>query len=60
MDILFRRGEATAAEVMANLPDPPTYSSVRSILKILAEKRHIIPGGEGFVGEGGVERARIR
>src|SRR4051812_2430312 len=29
MDILFRIGEATAAEVMAELPDPPTYSSVR-------------------------------
>jgi predicted transcriptional regulator len=38
MDILVRRGEATAAEVMADLPDPPTYSSVRSILKILVDK----------------------
>lgn len=38
MDILFRRGEATVAEVMADLPDPPTYSAVRSILRILAEK----------------------
>lgn len=38
MNILFRRGEATVAEVMADLPDPPTYSAVRSILRILAEK----------------------
>ena len=38
MDILFRRGEATVAEVMADLPDPPTYSAVRSILRILEEK----------------------
>lgn len=38
MDILFRKGEATVAEVMNELPDPPTYSAVRSILRILAEK----------------------
>ena len=38
MDILFRRGEATVADVMADLPDPPTYSAVRSILRILEEK----------------------
>jgi BlaI family transcriptional regulator, penicillinase repressor len=41
MDILFRRGEATVAEIMAELPDPPTYSAVRSILRILGEK-HLI------------------
>jgi BlaI family transcriptional regulator, penicillinase repressor len=38
MDILFRQGEATVAEVMADLPDPPTYSAVRSILRILVGK----------------------
>lgn len=38
MDILFRRGESTVSEVMAELPDPPTYSAVRSILRILTEK----------------------
>ena len=38
MDILFRRGRATVAEVMDDLPDPPTYSAVRSVLRILAEK----------------------
>jgi predicted transcriptional regulator len=38
MDILFRRGEATVAEVMDGLPEPPTYSAVRSILRILVEK----------------------
>lgn len=39
MDILYRRGEATVAEVMADLPDPPTYSAVRSVLRILMEKK---------------------
>jgi BlaI family transcriptional regulator, penicillinase repressor len=38
MDILFRRGEATVADVMGDLPDPPTYSAVRSVLRILVEK----------------------
>ena len=38
MDILFRRGQATVAEVMDDLPDPPTYSAVRSVLRILAGK----------------------
>jgi predicted transcriptional regulator len=38
MDILHRRGESTVAEIMGELPDPPTYSAVRSILRILGEK----------------------
>jgi predicted transcriptional regulator len=41
MDILHRRGESTVAEIMADLPDPPTYSAVRSILRILGEKQLI-------------------
>src|SRR5918912_248703 len=47
MDILFRRGEATVAEVMAELPDPPTYSAVRSILRILEEKGMITHQEDG-------------
>jgi BlaI family transcriptional regulator, penicillinase repressor len=38
MDILHRRTESTVADIMADLPDPPTYSAVRSILRILGEK----------------------
>src|ERR1051325_2793162 len=41
MEILHRRGEATVAEIMGALPDPPTYSAVRSILRILVEKQLI-------------------
>jgi BlaI family transcriptional regulator, penicillinase repressor len=48
MDIIFRRGEATVAEVMADLPDPPTYSAVRSVLRILMEKGHITHREEGL------------
>jgi predicted transcriptional regulator len=41
MDILYRKSGATVAEIMAELPDPPTYSAVRSILRILGEKNLI-------------------
>ena len=38
MDILHRRRGATVADIMADLPDPPTYSAVRSVLRILCDK----------------------
>src|SRR5688572_26800187 len=41
MEILHRRGEATAAEIRADLEDPPTDAAVRSTLRILAEKGHV-------------------
>ena len=47
MDILYRRGAATVAEVMAELPEPPTYSAVRSILRILADKGAITHREDG-------------
>jgi predicted transcriptional regulator len=40
MDILFRRGRATAAEVLADLPGNPSYSTVRTQLRVLEEKGH--------------------
>ena len=40
MDVLHRRGRATAAEVRADLADPPSYSAVRTLLRILEEKGH--------------------
>jgi predicted transcriptional regulator len=39
MNILHRRGASTVTEIMDELPDPPTYSAVRSILRILGEKK---------------------
>lgn len=41
MDILYRSGQATAAEVQAQLPDPPSYSAVRATIRILEEKGHV-------------------
>ena len=41
MDILYQRGRATAAEIHAGLPEPPTYSAVRAKLRVLEEKGHV-------------------
>jgi predicted transcriptional regulator len=41
MDILHRRGKATAHEVLAELADPPSYSSVRTFLRLLEERGHL-------------------
>jgi predicted transcriptional regulator len=41
MELLIRLGSATARDVQRELPDPPTYSAVRSILRILGEKKLI-------------------
>ena len=41
MDILHRRGRATAHEVMADLADPPSYSAVRTFLRLLEEGGHV-------------------
>src|SRR6188472_662581 len=48
MDILFRRGRATAAEVMADLPGEPSSSTVRTQLRILEEKGHVRHQEEGL------------
>jgi len=41
LDILYKNGRATAAEVQAALPEPPSYSAVRALLRILEEKGHV-------------------
>ena len=41
MDVIYRRGRATAAEVLEGLPDPPSYSAVRALLRLLEEKGHV-------------------
>ncbi|HMC29103.1 MAG TPA: BlaI/MecI/CopY family transcriptional regulator [Verrucomicrobiae bacterium] len=47
MDILHARRKASAAEVLAALPDPPGYSAVRALLRILEDKGHIKHRREG-------------
>jgi predicted transcriptional regulator len=41
MDVLYRAGRATAADVQVGMPDAPSYSAVRTMLRILEEKGHI-------------------
>ena len=48
MDVLFQRGFATVAEVLDDLPDPPSYSSVRATLRVLEGKGHVRHWQEGL------------
>jgi BlaI family transcriptional regulator, penicillinase repressor len=47
MDVLYRRGRATAAEVMDDLPGTSSYSTVRTQLRVLEEKGHVRHEVEG-------------
>jgi BlaI family penicillinase repressor len=47
MDVLYRRGQATVAEVMEDMEHPPTYSAVRSTLRILKHKGHVVHREDG-------------
>jgi len=41
MDVIYRLGRASSADVTASLPDPPSYSAVRALLRILEGKGHL-------------------
>jgi BlaI family penicillinase repressor len=41
MEVLYRDRQATASEVLAALPDPPGYSAVRAMLRVLENKGHV-------------------
>ena len=47
MDILYQRGRATAADVLAELEDPPSYSAVRGMLRLLEKKGHVRHAWDG-------------
>lgn len=48
MEILYQRGQASAAEVLAALEDPPSYSAVRALLRVLEEKGHVRHQAQGL------------
>jgi BlaI family transcriptional regulator, penicillinase repressor len=48
MDILYQRGRATAADVLADLPGEPSYSTVRTQLRVLEDKGHVRHEEEGL------------
>jgi predicted transcriptional regulator len=41
MEIVYRLGEATAAQVLEQIEDPPSYSAIRALLRILVDKQHL-------------------
>ena len=47
MTYIYRQGEATAAEVMEGISNPPSYSGVRAMLRILEDKGHLKHRREG-------------
>jgi predicted transcriptional regulator len=47
MDIVYRRGEVTAAQVLAEMSDPPSYSAIRALLRILVDKKHLQHRSDG-------------
>lgn len=62
MDVLYRLGRATAAEVHAALPDAPSYSTIRALLKVLETKGHVRHTADGprYVYTPTVSRERAR
>src|SRR5688572_7123725 len=47
MEVVYRLGRASVADVLAALPDPPSYTSVRTMLRLLEEKGHLRHREEG-------------
>jgi predicted transcriptional regulator len=62
IDILYRRGRATVGEVMADLSGTPSYSTVRTQLRVLEEKGHVRHEEQGlrYVYEPAVPRGEAR
>jgi predicted transcriptional regulator len=62
MDVIYARAQATAAEVADAIPDPPSYSAVRALLRILEEKGYLRHEQQGlrYVFLPTVKRARAR
>jgi predicted transcriptional regulator len=62
MDILFRLGRATAEEVMNAMPDDPSYSTVRTQLRVLEGKGHVRheEHGRKYVYSPAAARATVR
>jgi len=48
MDILYQRGKSSSAEVREAMPNAPSYSAVRAMLRVLEEKGHVKHQAEGL------------
>lgn len=62
MDVIYRLGRATAAEVHDALPDRPSYSTIRALLRVLESKGHLrhVEDGPRYVYSPTVPRERAR
>ena len=62
MDVIYRRGAATAAQITADLPDPPTSTAVRTMLRILEDKGHLTHARDGvrYVYRATLDREKAR
>jgi predicted transcriptional regulator len=62
MDILYQKGRATAQEVLDGLADPPSYSAVRALLRLLEERGHVrhVEDGQRYVYLATVPRGEAR
>ena len=62
MEIVYRCGRASVAQVLHRLPDPPSYSAVRAMLRILEEKGHLkhVQEGPRYIYSPRVPRDRAR
>ncbi len=62
MDLLWRTGPASASDILASLPDPPSYSAVRALLAVLVEKGHLATRAQGrrYIYEPTTPRAAAR
>lgn len=47
MEIVYSRGRATAGDIHRELPDPPSYSTVRTLLKVLEQKGYLVHESDG-------------
>jgi predicted transcriptional regulator len=47
LDVIYQRGKATAADVHAALPDAPTYTTVRGLLRVMTGKGLVLQGRDG-------------
>ena len=62
LDVLYQRGQSSAAEIQAGIADSPSYSAVRALLRILEEKGHIkhLERGGRYVYTPKISRDRAR
>ncbi len=62
MDIIHRRGRATAHDVLEDMAEAPSYSAVRALLRLLEERGHVkhVQDGQRYVYTAAVTRSDAR